>query len=97
MLAITACTGSVRLIYTLGFIPLIIACALVLMLEIQEDVRKISNERSRNIAEKCVAFVLLISIFWGVAQTGCVYNGNVGMVTKNTEMWYRLYYTFRIM
>ena len=97
MLAITAGTGSVRFIYTLGFTPLIIAGALILILEIQEDVKGISNERSRSIAEKCVAFVLLVSIFWGVAQIGCVYDDRAGMAINNTEMWYRLYYAFRIM
>ena len=97
MVAATAYTGTIKLIFTFGFTPFIITGAVMIVLEVEEDIKRISDERIRRIAEKCAVLVLLISVFWGMAQIGCSYIDDSVMAAKNTETWYRLYYTFRVL
>ena len=88
-------TCSIYTRYTLEFSPAILFSACLMIMEIQEDVFDLDNDQIKILSRKCITFLLLVSIFWGFMQLFCYSEGDMTVISGNSELWYKVINMFR--
>ena len=89
-------TSSLYARYTLEFSPVVFIAAVFVVMELYERIMSVTDGLLKRILEIGLAGMLLISVFWGLAQFCCGDVDGWPLLCGNTELWYRIYNGLRV-